>query len=556
MAVQIPFPVPSKGFALNSKLRVNLDFLVDKFNEFNTGTATWDTVAIGTGNDLTGTLTFYNSSNSFYLTIQPGVTASNVTLTLPIDDGDADEFLQTNGSGVLSWEPAIDAGLAGYVAMYNGATFGAASSDLQAYVTQNSNLIRLAISTHAGLAATRTYTVPDAGASASFIMSQGSGQIQGELTISDSPGNLTVIEGFIRSAQLIMRGATAGNLTINPAASFSDHTWTLPDAQGAASTVLTNDGSGLLTWSAPAGTGTVSSGINARLALYNGTGTTVDDSATLTSGGIISFLVADIAANRSYTFPDAGTTSANVLLSQGNKTISGICTFDTNNPIVIQSTGSNELDILSLGNSTENSGILLRVGGASAGDCYQTYRISGVLDWTTGIDNSDSDKFKISQNATLGTNDAIIITTAGEITQPLQPSFLVTDATGATDVTGDTTEYTELWPTEVYDQGGDFTTLFTAPVTGRYLLQASVRIINLLVTHTNRNLNIVTSNRTYSHTTEHLIAEPDCTMFIAVVADMDANDTATVTVRADGSTKTVDVANSASTNFFSGSLIN
>lgn len=33
----------------------------------------------------------------------PATVASNVTLTLPADDGDADQVLSTNGSGVLDW---------------------------------------------------------------------------------------------------------------------------------------------------------------------------------------------------------------------------------------------------------------------------------------------------------------------------------------------------------------------------------------------------------------------------------------------------------------------
>lgn len=47
MAIAIPFPLPASGFALNSKVRVNLDFIVSKFNEFNTGSASWDQVVIG-----------------------------------------------------------------------------------------------------------------------------------------------------------------------------------------------------------------------------------------------------------------------------------------------------------------------------------------------------------------------------------------------------------------------------------------------------------------------------------------------------------------------------
>lgn len=104
MAVQIPFPLPSTGFALNSKMRVNLDFLVDKFNEFNSGTATWDTVAIGTANSLTGTLTFYNSSNANYLTFQPGATSANITYTLPATNPAVNNsILRVATNGVMSW---------------------------------------------------------------------------------------------------------------------------------------------------------------------------------------------------------------------------------------------------------------------------------------------------------------------------------------------------------------------------------------------------------------------------------------------------------------------
>ena len=81
MSVAIPFPLPATGFALNSKVRVNLDFIVAKFNEFNTGTATWDAVYVGTGGSINGALTLYNSTNGFYTTLQSGVATANQTYT-------------------------------------------------------------------------------------------------------------------------------------------------------------------------------------------------------------------------------------------------------------------------------------------------------------------------------------------------------------------------------------------------------------------------------------------------------------------------------------------
>jgi hypothetical protein len=104
MAVQIPFPLPATGYALNSKVRVNLDFLVDQFNQFNSGTATWDNVSIGTANSLTGTLTFYNASNANYLTIKAGATSPSYTLTLPTGAPSVNNaFLQSSTAGVMSW---------------------------------------------------------------------------------------------------------------------------------------------------------------------------------------------------------------------------------------------------------------------------------------------------------------------------------------------------------------------------------------------------------------------------------------------------------------------
>ena len=50
-----------------------------------------------------------DSDSSNYVALKsPATVASNVTLTLPANDGDADQYLQTNGSGVLTW-----AGVAG-----------------------------------------------------------------------------------------------------------------------------------------------------------------------------------------------------------------------------------------------------------------------------------------------------------------------------------------------------------------------------------------------------------------------------------------------------------
>lgn len=144
MAVQIPFPLPSTGFALNSKMRVNLDFLVGQFNEFNSGTATWDQVAIGSANSLTGTLTFYNSSNANYLTFRPGATSTNTTFTLPTaapasigllssTSGGVMSFI-AGSSGVLTSDGATFSFVAGTGLFYNGTSFSGAAAQARSLV--------------------------------------------------------------------------------------------------------------------------------------------------------------------------------------------------------------------------------------------------------------------------------------------------------------------------------------------------------------------------------------------------------------------------------------
>ena len=51
-----------------------------------------------------GDLRLQDASGGQYIALQaPSTVASNVTLTFPANDGDADQFLSTNGSGVLDW---------------------------------------------------------------------------------------------------------------------------------------------------------------------------------------------------------------------------------------------------------------------------------------------------------------------------------------------------------------------------------------------------------------------------------------------------------------------
>ena len=66
-------------------------------------------------------------------------------------------------------------------------------------------------------------------------------------------------------------------------------------------------------------------------------------------------------------------------------------------------------------NTGANSRLDMYVGGSGSGDPKITYTVSGVLNWCVGVDNSDSDKFKISGSDSPGTSDYLTIDTSGNL---------------------------------------------------------------------------------------------------------------------------------------------
>lgn len=225
-------------------------------------------------------------------------------------------------------------------------------------------------------------------------------------------------------------------------------------------------------------------------------------------------------------------------------------------------------------NPSSDATLIVQVGGGGFSPLLRFKNVSGITTSPEiGMENDaggGSGRYGAPASsfvlATFSTHPIVALTNSiirwkadesGNILQPTQPSFLVTDGNGATDVTGDGTGYTNLWPTEVYDQGSNFASnTFTAPVTGRYLLTSTVHLKNLLITHTEYFMQIVTSNRTYTDDHTGALARADDAVDLAIVADMDTGDTATILIGASGGTKTVDTVNDARFNFFSGSLIN
>lgn len=224
----------------------------------------------------------------------------------------------------------------------------------------------------------------------------------------------------------------------------------------------------------------------------------------------------------------------------------------------VGSSNSGNTNTLTVTNSsnTASSGaaMVATVGGSSAADAVHQAVVSGVTTWTWGVDNSDSDAYVLAASATLGSTNVVHATTAGEINYPLQPAFLAYLNTDVNDVTGDAaTVYTVIFDTEVFDQNADFnlgTSTFTAPITGRFHSDVTLRYNKGATTATQMAIRLVTSNRTLNiiSTADATIAALATGMWAAsVLSDMDAGDTATVAFIVVGNSKTSDVIGVTST---------
>jgi hypothetical protein len=169
-------------------------------------------LTLGTAGTAAGSLSLAGSSSGV-LTMNVPASVTSYTFTLPSIDGDANQVLTTNGSGVTSWTTVsgggTPAGLSGQVQFNSSGAFGADSM-----LTWDNTNKRLGIGNSApgatlslGTASTRT----------------------GTLSFNHASNAYTV--------------------TINPSASTpASYSLTLPINDGSSGQILRTDGSGVLSW--------------------------------------------------------------------------------------------------------------------------------------------------------------------------------------------------------------------------------------------------------------------------------------------------------------------
>jgi len=185
------------------------------------------------------------------------------------------------------------------------------------------------------------------------------------------------------------------------------------------------------------------------------------------------------------------------------------------------------------------------INAGASGDARIVFDINENNEWGFGADDDDSDKFKISQGGILGVNDVLTITSSGDVRFPLTPSFQYY-ANDVLNVTGDNTTYTCVFANENFDQNSDFdsTSTFTAPIAGRYSFNIHISIRDLVSAMITGLIRLITSNRTYSSSDARpgptRTASSGWSTNFSHFCDMDASDTATVTIRVAGGSKVVD----------------
>ena len=198
-------------------------------------------------------------------------------------------------------------------------------------------------------------------------------------------------------------------------------------------------------------------------------------------------------------------------------------------------------------NCSQNShGVKLRSPAHSAGQSYTLTLPTGNL--TAG------NVLKINSISGSGTTAIGQLEAPSELTMPNQPAFLVHPSSVIENITVGSNDQI-AFGTERFDQGSDFASnTFTAPVTGKYLLNLVLRLASVDTGASYYQVYIETSNDNYPSINDpNFSADVNYfTTTVSVVADMDANDTARVILGQSGGSSQTDVHTNT---FFSGCLL-
>ena len=159
-------------------------------------------------------------------------------------------------------------------------------------------------------------------------------------------------------------------------------------------------------------------------------------------------------------------------------------------------------------------------------------------------------------------NEALKIDANGHITNALQPCFFAKKNSDTADVAVNSA-VAVVFDSEIFDQNADFDTsngTFTAPITGRYYLSASMYVGAMPNDANYCLMELVASNRSHMDIFRSQAGDAEWTYHsfkVATLMDMDAGDTAKVNFYMPNGTQSVDITGNSthSHTSFSGHLV-
>lgn len=383
-----------------------------------------------------------SGSTAQTVTLNTAATAGNWTLTLPTSGGSNGQVLTTNGSGVTSWASfpgSVNSGTANQLTYYastgtavsgnanatisGGAlTLGVLSSVAGSLVLAGSSSGAVTVNTPAA-AGTWTLTLPDNnGTNGQALVTDGNGVtswaavggsgtvnngntnelayysstgivVSGNTNVRASSGALTLGVAGTAAGSLILSGATSGTVTLATAAVAGGWTLTLPATDGANGQALVTDGSGVTSWAAVGGSGTVNTGNADELAFYSATGNAVSGNANVrASTGALTLGVAGSAAGSLIlSGATSGTVTLNVAAAAGSWALT------------LPSTDGSNGEVL----TTNGSGVTSWTALPAAALTVGSTAISGGVTGRVLYDNAGA----LGELAVTGTGDAVLATT-------------------------------------------------------------------------------------------------------------------------------------------------
>jgi hypothetical protein len=141
-----------------------------------------------------------------------------------------------------------------------------------------------------------------------------------------------------------------------------------------------------------------------------------------------------------------------------------------------------------------------------------------------------------------GGSTGIAISANGEVTMAAQPCVLAFNSASDTNITGASGPWATVdFDTEVFDQNADFASdTFTAPITGRYLVDAMVNYSGITTAATMVGIMVVASNRSCdTYWSFSSFTAPAILLAKTIIVDMDASDTVLIQVYGNGESSDV-----------------